>query len=178
MKTVNSEHYITTEQLKSFILLLGEKYFPRNLIVFESRWQRFLYNLKNPSITTDYDLFPSPRGIFGVPDQNYIPYTDTVELFCYYPYGKSDIRLGILKSLAYALRVRHYYYDYIKEQDVNLKDGYVLEDIQICKERIYSAEYTMLIEKFVYNFINTNRHEINNILSNQKQGIKTNHIPV
>ncbi|MFZ5988719.1 MAG: hypothetical protein ACOYWZ_16550, partial [Bacillota bacterium] len=156
--------------------LLGDKYIPRNLIVFESRWQRLLYNVKNPVIKTDYDLFPPSRGIFDVSDQNYIPYTDTVELFCYYHYGKPKIQIEILRSLAFALRVRHYYYDYLKAEDVNMNDNYMLEDIEICNERTQSPEYTLLIERFVDDFMHKSGKDIRKILLSKGNCASTNQI--
>lgn len=178
MNIVNKERYISNKKLNLFINLLGPSYFPRNLIVFENRWQRLLYNIKNPAIVGDDDFFPPPRGIFDVTDQNYIPYTDTVEIFTYYHYGDSQISLEILKSLAYALRVRHYYYDYLKIMNVDLNDSYMMEDIEICKNRIQTPEYISMIEKYVDNLINVNSNEIQQILRPPKQDHTTKHVPV
>ncbi|NLD46034.1 MAG: hypothetical protein GX660_02380 [Clostridiaceae bacterium] len=122
-----------------------------------------MHVLQNPDMIQGY-FFPSQTGIFNVRDQNYLPCNDTVELYCYYHSGKSLPRLEILKSLAYALRVRHYYYDYLKVEDINLEDSYVMEDVEICTERIQSPEYILLIEKYVDDFFNNNLRSINKIL--------------
>lgn len=163
MNIVNKENYLTTKQIKMFIDLIGKNNAPRHLIVFESRWQRFLYLLQNPDIIWGY-FFTLKTGIFNVSDQNYIPSNDTVELYCYYHNGKPHIRMEILKSLAYALRIRHYYYDYLKQEDIDLEDSYVMEDIEICTERVQSPEYIRLIEKYVEDFFNNNLRSINKIL--------------
>jgi len=54
----------------------------------------------------------------------------------------------LIRDLAYLIKERHYYNDYLKESDVSLVDAFSLNDINYIMEILADGRYDGLIDKF------------------------------
>jgi hypothetical protein len=163
MEAYNKENVITNAQIELIISLLGEDYFPRRIAIFKNRFQYIVYHAKK--YVHLYEIITS-LVLFSHETEFYSPFYDRVEIFIYnhHEQDKIDLQYETVYSLVHCLRMRHYYYDYLKEEDIGW-DVFQLSDICHSMELVLSDQYGVLMERFDKDFMTQNAEKIAAIMN-------------
>ncbi|MGD9155119.1 MAG: hypothetical protein PVG90_06430 [Bacillota bacterium] len=147
----NKEKMITNTQLDQVMNLINpEENNIRKIAFFQTRRENWLYIIKNIKKLKDVLLMLPCYGT----DALYNPLTDAVSIYVYTidKVEKEQLQFQIICRLVFVCRIRHYFYDYLKEQDVSLVDTDQLEDTIHCL-RLVLGDYRSLIEKYLLKFM-------------------------
>lgn len=165
MKTIeiyNNEKVITNAQVNQIISLLGESYFPRRIAIFKKRFEYIGFHIKKFN-----HLFEIITSMYPFTDETefYNPFYDRAEIYVYNNHepDKINLQYETVYSLVHCLRMRHYYYDYLKEEDIGL-DVFQLNDICHSIDLLLTEQYDTLLERFDKEFMTQNAEKLAEIM--------------
>jgi hypothetical protein len=158
----NKQNIIDNIQLEKIFLLLGQENIPRRIAIFKSKFEYFVYLLKN--LFNIREMLFSP-ALFESTESMYNPLNDSIRIFsCDFREScNTEMQYEILYALVWNCRVRHYFYDYLKTEDINLFDVFQLNDVSHIIDKI-TSDYDDLILKYVDGFMDKNSKEIKAIM--------------
>jgi len=163
MDIVNKENYMTNEQIHKILSILGKEHTPRRIVIYEKKLDVLSYRINN--------LFSLKEQLpaMGLSGDYYNIFNDTIHLIVDKKEEDmeemEDKQFNLIRDLAYLIKERHYYNDYLKESDVSLVDAFSLNDINYIMEILADGRYDGLIDKFVTDFMNDNSKIIKEIMN-------------
>jgi hypothetical protein len=166
LKIINKQNYISNEQLKKLFQILGKEHTPRRIIIFENKLNLYLHRIVH---------FYNYKELLSIEDY-YNILNDTIYLMV----NKLDdeekleieeIQFNLIRDLAYLVKHRHYFEDYLKDKDFSIKeviknlDIFSANDINYGLDIYGDGRYDHIIDKFVVDFMNGNKHLIKEIMN-------------
>lgn len=160
MNIANNEKYITNEQIYKILQIFGQEHTPKGITIYENKADVLIFRIKN--LFSLKEQLPA-NGFDG---DYYNIFNDTVHLLIDKDEKDiEDIQFNLIRDLAYLIKERHYYNDYLKENDISLLDVFSMNDINCVLGRLSDGRYDDLIDRFVLDFMNGNKYLIKEIMN-------------